>query len=169
MYIQGLSLAMAASYQIGNSNTLPNYIKDQLKEIGVDPDSVSGIVQAKKLIADAANKADKTNKEESKNNNEDENPDTRQRAIDLANKIGIKVKDSDTTEDILSIIQSVLDRMLKRAVNTEDEALYNRLKELRIELGRIEADEKGAGYSNTSVMSYMDMLANQNKTVHKLN
>lgn len=165
MTINAISASMAANMYIAE-NELPRWIISKLEELGINPEGITSTGHAKELIQKAE---ESKSKEQNQDQDQDNNSELRKRAVELAEKTGVKVKNSDTTDDIIKNIENVLDKALKIAVSRNDEALYNTIKAYKQQLDGIIADNNGGSISNSIVYSFMDMVAQQNKYALNLN
>lgn len=161
MSINAISAAMSASVyiqQIGNK--LPEWLIEKLVDAGIDPNDVSSISEGKKLLEETPQAPKSDSKDGAQNG---ESKDLREKAIDLADKLGIKVDDNDKLEDIIQYIQEVIDMVMKAAIAKNDESLFNEMQNYQSDLDGIVAEHNGGGVSNSVVYSFMDMVAEQNK------
>lgn len=164
MSINAISSAMSASVYLRDVNKLTDDIIEKLNNLGIDSNSVSSVSEANAAIkkAEESNQSDT----DSADKNNGENQDLRDRAEDLADKIGVKVSENDTIDDIIDNISDVIDKMLAYAIDRNDKSLYDKYSDYKSDLNDIEADNNGGGYSGIRVFSFMEMIAEQNKYAH---
>jgi len=172
-----MSAAMSGSMYI--QNQIPQYLLSKMLELGLDTSNVQSASEARALIqqAEAQQKQQAQSKEDNKqgsgaNNSgsfSNESPVVRQKAVELAEKVGITVSQNQTIDDILNNIQNVLDKLLKAAADDNDEGLYNTIVALQRQLDSVKAEANGTTEAETKMYSFMDMLAAQNKFTHNLN
>lgn len=164
MSINAISSAMSASVYLRDVNKLTDDIIEKLNNLGIDPNSVSSVSEANAAIkkAEESNQSDA----DSTDKNNGENQDLRDKVEDLADKIGVKVSENDTIDDIIDNISDVIDKMLAYAIDRNDKSLYDKYSDYKSDLNDIEADNNGGGYSGIRVFSFMEMIAEQNKYAH---
>lgn len=163
MSINAISSAMAGSTYINSiSSNLPNWLVDKLIDAGIDPVDVTSVYQGKKLLQEVP-KVEKDVKSEEK----PKDP-LMDKVLALAEKLGIKVSENDTIEDIMEYIQEVIDALMKMAIKNNDEDLFNQIQKYQNDLNGIIAEYNGGGISNSVVYSFFDMVAEQNKYALKI-
>lgn len=167
MSVNNLSAHGRAYYSGASQSELPLSLINKMKSLGINPDEAGSVAEAYNLIKEAqknqnVQNAQNSSNDEAKNNNE-ESSAARDEAVELANKIGVKVSENDSAEDIISKLKSYIEKMLSYAVDTYDKALYDKFSEYKRLLKDIETKESGGTFSDTNVFSFMDMVAQQNK------
>ena len=167
MSVNNLSAHGRAYYSSASQSELPLSLINKMKSLGINPDEAGSVAEAYNLIKEAqknqnVQNAQNSSNDETKNNNE-ESSAARDEAVELANKIGVKVSENDSAEDIISNLKSYIEKMLSYAVDTYDKALYDKFSEYKRLLKDIEPKESGGTFSDTNVFSFMDMVAQQNK------
>lgn len=164
MNINGVSFYNGANaYQ--STNVIPEYIKKKLLELGFDPESVSSLQEALNIVAKAERQKQhqEISIEDRKETAKMEDP-LLKKAKALAAKIGIQVSEDDVLEDVLSKIQTVLNKLLKVAENEGDEDLARKVLSFQHELDRIIEEKNGGGeVSNDTIYNILDAIAQQNK------
>ncbi len=168
MSINNLSANAKAYYLAGQNSDLPLNIVNKLKSLGINPDEVYSINEAYNLIRQAEqnnkiNNSEQLNNASNKRNNGENSDVNRDEALELARKVGVKVSDNDSSEDILANLKSYIDKMLKHAIDTYDKTTYDKFSEYKKMVKDLETKEAGGTFSNVNVFSFMDMVANQNK------
>lgn len=170
MSINAISAAMSASvYVQAAGNKIPSWFLDKLVDLGINTEEVTSASQAKALISKAEESKEETDDSSEQTDKNGESVELRRKAEDLADDLGVKVKESDTIDDIIDNIQDVIDKTMKIAIKDNDEALFNAMKAYQGDLDDIIAENNGGGISNNIVYSFMDMVAEQNKYALKLN
>ena len=102
MSVNAISSAMGASVYLRDVNKLTDDIIEKLNNLGIDPNSVSSVSEANSAIK----KAEESNQSQADttDQNNGENQDLRDKAEKLADKIGVKVSENDTIDDIIDNI-----------------------------------------------------------------
>ncbi|MCD8024389.1 MAG: hypothetical protein LUE64_02520 [Candidatus Gastranaerophilales bacterium] len=153
MSISAISAALSASYMYGSSSQL-NKLIDKLTEDETSASSVSSASES-----DISVETEETEETEANQGNSD----LMERAKTLAQKLGIDVNDNDDLDEILDEIQIAIDELMDKAVENNDESLFNVAKGYKSELNMLIEENNGGSVSPTIVYSFMDMIAEQNK------
>ncbi len=176
MTINAISSAMSVSiYLQSASKSLSSDLIEKLLDLGINPSTVTSEAEATRLITEAE-ETDKASTSDSEQEEDSSNQSTGSaelynKAVDLADKVGVRVSEGDDIDDILDKVQDVIDKMLSYAIDTNDESLYDKFQVYQSDLDDINAEMNGGGftYSGTTVYSFMDMVAEQNKYALGLN
>lgn len=153
---------------------IPIYLVSKMRELGIDPNLANDANQARELIAEAENseknnsniniETSNSNKKVSQEPNKD---DTYQRAIMLANKLGVSVPSNTPIEKLVNILENVIQNLMELAYKKNDLNLMEFLKGCKQELEQIKTIISNAPNENGDIKlnNYMDLLAEQNKAI----
>ena len=150
-----------------NISKIPEYLKSQMEELGIDPAKASNGNEARKLIQERQENP-QTQQTEDAGENKSKPNSLLDRVLSLAAKLGIVFDKGESIEEMLSQLQSLIQNLSVQAAKRGNMSLVNFLKDCQFELDSIMTSMKGADTSNTQVYNYLEMLAEQNKQSHKL-
>lgn len=130
----------------------------KLKALGINPEEVSSETEAKKIIAEEnskkkAEKADNSNETKSKSQEEK----LYERIKNLADKIGINVNQNENINSIFSRIEAKFNEIKENSYNSN----YNILKS---EFEMIQQQFKDITSGESSILSAMDMISQNNRS-----
>lgn len=153
-----LTLYTAFKTSQSNKTFLSESTIAKLKALGINPEEVSSETEAKKIIAEEnskkkAEKADNSN--ETKSTSQEEK--LYERIKNLADKIGINVNQNENINSIFSRIEAKFNEIKENSYNSN----YNILKS---EFEMIQQQFKDITTGESSILSAMDMISQNNRS-----
>ena len=166
MAISNINLTMNASSYGAYEQRLTSATKAELDRLGIpyDPNSTTESM-GKRLIAEFKSK--KANNEQAQNsftkNNKNQTSDLYEKALKLAQKLGIEPDEGLEFKSLLTLIEQKLEAKVSAAQNNE--ALLKQLEGYSQELASIQAQSAGANYdtTNKALQMSLEMLSLYNK------
>lgn len=166
MAISNVNLAMAASSYGAYEQRLTPATKAELDRLGIpyDPNSTTE-TQGRALIAEFKSK--NANNEKAQNNftknHKKQTNDLYEKAVKLAQKLGIEPEEGVEFKSLLSLIEQKLEDKISLAQNNVN--LLKQLEGYSQELASIQAESIGAGYdtTNKALQMSLEMLSLYNK------
>ena len=165
MAISNINLAMAASSYGAYEQKLTPETRAELERLGIPYSQSITESQAKALIAQF--KARKAHDEQAQNsltkNNKNQTNDLYEKALRLAQKLGIEPDEKIDFKALLTLIEQKLESKISSAQNNE--TLLKQLEGYSQELASIQAESIGAGYdtTNKALQMSLEMLSLYNK------
>ncbi len=167
MSISGVTSSVNNSFFgcVSGSN-LSEETKRKLRQLGVDPSTVTSEMQAQTLITKLEQKLEQVHKTANSNNAQQATSSESEmiaKAKSLANQVGVSVSSSESLSDIFSKISKKLESMTKGGDNLKE------VEGFKSELSSLEDEYSTIQQSQNSMYSAMNYTANMNKYMLGLN
>lgn len=151
------STSISCAYSI-KSNQLSEETKAKLQALGINPTTVSSEAEAQSLIAQVEAMS-KTDQARPQSNSSDQTLLTR--AKDLAEEVGVKVSQTDTTDEICEKIAQKIEQLVAQCGN--DSSQMSNIEEYQRELASIDSRYSTKIDSQESIFAAMNMISASNK------
>lgn len=151
------STSISSAYCV-KSNELSEETKAKLQALGIDPTTVSSEAEAQSLIGQVESMS-KTDQARPQSNSSDQSLLTR--AQELAEDVGVKVSQRDTTDEICKKIAEKLEQLAAQYGN--DSAMMSTIQDYQRELAGIDSRYSKTIEPDKSIFAAMNVISASNK------